>query len=66
MASGRHVVGRPEALVASWFCESQRSLAAAVAASCATRSQRVGTCPRRLATHDVWDLVRNNAEPLRR
>eukprot|EP00969_Alexandrium_andersonii_P228887 10108812-Alexandrium_andersonii.AAC.1 len=50
------VAGCSEALVASWFCEAQRPLAAAVAASRALRSQRVGVCPHRLATHDVWDL----------
>eukprot|EP00969_Alexandrium_andersonii_P201166 8887387-Alexandrium_andersonii.AAC.1 len=59
------VAGCPEALVASWFCESQRHPAVAVAASWAARVQHVGTCPHRLITHDVWDLVRNNAAALR-
>eukprot|EP00969_Alexandrium_andersonii_P018961 827914-Alexandrium_andersonii.AAC.1 len=33
------VAGCPEALVASWFCESQRPLAAAVASSWAARAR---------------------------
>eukprot|EP00969_Alexandrium_andersonii_P365535 15466447-Alexandrium_andersonii.AAC.1 len=59
------VAGCPEALVASWFCESQRPLAAAVASSWAARARHVEACPRRPITHDVWDLFRDHASALR-